>query len=160
MSRTEPTVPRDGPASPQASRILFPWPPRSLSWARPVQLLLRTIHIASMALVLGGVAFRAPEATFRVPIVLTIASGILLLAVDVARSGVYLYLAAGLAVHLKLVLLLLGNLFPEARLGLYLAATVVASVGSHMSGPFRHYSFFHGRALELGPRSRRSAPRD
>ena len=152
MPRAEPSAARGAPSLPGTSRILFPWPPRKLRWARPVQLLLRTVHIAAMALVLGGVAFRVPERELTVPIVLTVASGTLLLAVDVARSGVFLYLAAGLAVHLKLVLLLLGNVFPEARLAFYLAATVVASVGSHMSGPFRHYSFFHGRALEQSRR--------
>ena len=158
MPRAEPSATRDAPASPQARRLFFPWPPRKFRWARPVQLLLRTVHIAAMALVLGGIAFRVPERAFAVPIVLTIASGVLLLAVDLARSGVFLYLAAGLAVHLKLVLLLLGNVFPEARLAFYLAATVVASVGSHMSGPLRHYSFVHGRALELGGRTRSSGP--
>ena len=160
MPRAEPSVPRDAPASPEASRILFPWPPRRLRWARPVQLLLRTVHIAAMAIVLGGVAFRAPERTFALAIVLTVASGILLLAVDVVRSGVFLYLAAGLAVHLKLVLLLLGNVFPEARLAFYLAATVVASVGSHMSGPPRHYSLVHGRVLEYGGRTPRGGTGD
>ena len=140
-----------GPAD---SSFLFPWPPRKFRWARPVQLILRTIHIAAMAFVLGGVAFNAPGRSLALPMVLTAVSGILLLAVDVARSGVFLYLAAGLAVHLKVALLLLGVLLPEARLGFTLAATVVASIGSHMSGAFRHYSFFHGRVLEQGGKRR------
>ncbi len=158
MPRAEPSATRDAPALPGTSRILFPWPPRRFRWARPVQLLLRTVHIVAMALVLGGVAFRVPEPAFAIPIVLTVASGVLLLAVDLARSGVFLYLAAGFAVHLKLILLLLGNVFPEARLAFYLAATVVASVGSHMSGPFRHYSFVHRRVLEHGGPKRRGGP--
>jgi hypothetical protein len=100
-----------------------------------------------MALVLGGVAFRAPESELRVPIVLTVASGVGLLAVDLAKSGVYLYQGAGVAALLKLALLGLGNLFPSVRLPMYLAATVVASVGSHMSAAWRHYSFLDRRVL-------------
>jgi hypothetical protein len=101
-----------------------------------------------MAFVLGGVAFRAPERDFHLPIVLTVASGVLLLAIDLGRSGVFLYQGAGVAVHAKMILLLLGGLFSEARLPFYVAATVVASVGSHMSGRLRHYSFLHRRVLE------------
>ena len=157
MPGTEAPGPPDAPATEETS-LLFPWPPRRLRWARPVQLLLRTVHIAAMAIVLGGVAFHVPARAFEVPMALTIASGILLFGIDLARSGVFLYLAAGLAVHLKLILLLLGSLFPEARLAFYLAATVVASVGSHMSGPFRHYSLLHGRVLEQGRRTEHAGP--
>ncbi len=113
-----------------------------------------------MGFVLGGVAFHAPQRALALPMVLTVLSGIFLLAVDVARSGVFLYLAAGLAVHVKVILLVLGSVFPELRLAFYLAATVVASFSSHMSGPLRHYSFFHGRVLEQGPRAERSGPHD
>jgi hypothetical protein len=114
-----------------------------------------------MGFVLGGIAFHAPERNLALPVALTVASGILLFAIDLARSGVFAYLAAGLAVHVKLILLLLGSVFPGSRLAFYLAATVVASIGSHMSGPFRHYSFVHGRVLEQGGRKRdvaRAAP--
>jgi hypothetical protein len=123
-------------------------------------LLLRTVHIAAMAFVLGGIGFHVPARAYAVPMAITIASGILLFAVDLARSGVFVYVAAGLAVHVKLILLLLGSVFPELRLPFTLAATVVASVASHMSGDLRHYSFFHGRVLEQGPRAKRSGPRD
>ncbi len=54
------------------------------------------------------------------------------------------------AALLKLALLGAGELLPAARLEWYLAATVVASVGSHMPGAWRHYSFRHGRVLDPG----------
>jgi len=111
--------------------------------------LLRTIHIAAMAFVLGGIAFQVPDRAFRLPMILTVLSGVLLLAIDVGRSGVFLYQGAGVAVHAKLILLLLGVLVPEARLPFYLAATLIASVGSHMSGRLRHYSFRDRRVLDL-----------
>lgn len=139
-----PRAPRFAPAGLEA---LFPWPPRKLRWGRTAKVLLRTVHVAAMGLVLGGLAYGAPEAALVAPVVLTVASGALLLAADLAESCVFLYQGAGVLTILKLALVLLGALVPAGRLPLYLAATVVASVGSHMSGRLRHYSFVHRRVL-------------
>ena len=46
-----------------------------------------------------------------------------------------------MAVLLKLGLLGLGWLQPDYRLLWYLVATFVASVGAHMPGAWRHFSF-------------------
>ena len=67
--------------------LLFPWPPRRLAWARPLQVALRTLHIVSMAVVLGGVAWGVPEERFRHSVVLTVVSGVLLLAIDLSRRA-------------------------------------------------------------------------
>ncbi len=131
-----------------AKELLFPWPPRSLRWARPVQVALRTVHVAAMALVLGGLAFDVPDARLHAAGVVTVASGVGLLAVELARTGVFLYTGAGAASLLKLALLGLGVAFPVARFELYLAATLVASVGSHMSGSWRHWSLLDRRTLK------------
>ena len=132
---------------PQLKDVLFPWPPRDLRWARPAQVALRTVHVAAMAVVLGGLAFDVPEVRLHVAGALTVASGIGLLAVELARSGVFLYTGAGVLTLLKLVLLALGQAFPAGRFELYLAATLVASVGSHMSSRLRHWSVLDGRTL-------------
>lgn len=156
MADSPPGMPPDEPAdaAPRAPRFapagleaLFPWPPRTLRWGRAAKVLLRTVHVVAMALVLGGLAYGAPEPALAVPVVLTVASGVLLLVVDLAGSCVFLYQGAGVATLLKLALVLLGALVPSVRLPLYVAATVVASVGSHMSGRLRHYSLVHGRVL-------------
>ena len=130
-----------------AKELLFPWPPRSLRCARPVQVALRTVHVAAMALVLGGLAFGVPDAGLHAAGIVTVASGVGLLAVELARTGVFLYTGAGAASILKLALLGLGFAFPVARFELYLAATLLASVGSHMSGRWRHWSLLDGRTL-------------
>jgi len=106
------------------------------------------VHIVSMALVLGGVAWHVPEEPMRHTILLTVVSGVLLLAIDLAKSCVFLYQGAGVAAIVKLALVGLGWHLPEARLAFYLAATVVGSVGSHMSGAWRHYSFLDRKVLK------------
>ena len=73
---------------------------------------LRTVHIVAMALVLGGVAFGAPEERLRVPMLWTVVSGVLLLAIEVGKSGVFLYQGAGVASIVKLALVGLGYHLP------------------------------------------------
>ncbi len=127
---------------------LAPRPPRTFRGLRAVQVAARTVHVVAMGLVLGGVAYSVPEPALTSAIALTIASGLLLLGVDLWKSGAYLYQGNGVAVLLKLALLGLGALFPAARLEFYLAATAVASIGSHMPKSWRHWSFLHRRVIE------------
>ena len=137
----------DRPARRTLRTLLFPEAPRFFPWARPVQLALRSVHIAAMALVVGGIPFGADVQALWVPILITLLSGFLLFAVDLARDLAILTQGSGVAVLLKLGLLGLGLLQPAARLPWYLAATLVASVGSHMPGAWRHFSFLTGQVM-------------
>ena len=127
--------------------LLCPEVPRHFPWARPLQLILRSVHIAAMALVVGGLPFGAGYQQLRWPILATLLSGILLFAIDLARDLGMLLQGSGVAVLLKLGLLGMGILQPAARLPWYLAATLVASVGSHMPGAWRHFSFVTWKVL-------------
>ena len=122
--------------------------PRSFRGERAVTVTMRTVHIAAMGLVLGGVAYAVPQHRLALPVALTIASGLVLFGVDLWKGGAYLAQGNGVAVLVKLALLGAGQFMPGARLEWYLAATVVASVGSHMPHSWRHWSFAHGRVLE------------
>jgi hypothetical protein len=137
----------DRPARSSLRALLFPEAPRHFAWARPAQLVLRSLHIAAMAMVVGALPFGAPFEALRLPILLTLASGVLLFAIDLARDLAILSQGSGVAVLLKLGLLGLGALQPADRLPWYLAATLVASVGSHMPGSWRHYSFLQGKVM-------------
>ncbi len=101
-----------------------------------------------MALVLGGLPRGADFAALRTPILLTVASGLLLFSLDLAKDAAILGQGSGVAVLLKLGLLGLGCLQPAHRLPWYLAATLVASLGSHMPGAWRHFSFLQWRVLK------------
>jgi hypothetical protein len=129
------------------ARVIFPAAPRAFAWARPLQLVLRSAHIVAMALVLGGIPFGADFEALRLPILLTVISGVLLFAVDLAKDAGVLVQGSGVAVLLKLALLGMGMLQPAHRLPWYLAATLVASVGSHMPGAWRHFSLLRGEVL-------------
>ena len=102
-----------------------------------------------MALVVGGIPFGADFQALRAPILITLASGVLLFAVDLAKDMAMLSQGSGVAVLLKLGLLGLGVSQPSSRLPWYLAATLVASVGSHMPGSWRHFSFLTWKVMRI-----------
>jgi hypothetical protein len=118
-----------------------------LPWARPAQVLLRTAHIMAMALLLGGLALGAGYERLKASIAATILSGLLLLLLDLAKGSTALTQGSGAAVLLKLMLLGLGCLFPRARFEWYLAATAVASIGAHMPGRWRHFSWVSWKVI-------------
>ncbi len=118
------------------------------SVSRLAQVGLRSVHIAAMGLVLGGIHLGGEFGQLRGAILATLLTGMLLAAVDLAKGPGFLLQGSGAALLLKLALLGLGNLFPGARLQWYLAATLVASVGSHMPGAWRHFSFREWRVIQ------------
>ncbi|HEY3401674.1 MAG TPA: hypothetical protein VGK03_13690 [Geothrix sp.] len=138
----------DRPARRTLGALLFPDAPRHFPWARPAQLVLRSLHIAAMALVVGAIPFGATFEALRLPILLTLGSGVLLFAIDLARDAAILTQGSGVAVLVKLALLGAGALQPSARLPWYLAATLVASIGSHMPGAWRHFSFLRWKIVK------------
>jgi hypothetical protein len=120
--------------------LLFPRPPRQPGGARAWQVGARTVHIAAMALVVGGVACGRTGRELAVPIALTVASGLALLGIDLWKSCAFLLEGCGIATLAKLALLAVGMLSPPVRLEAYLAAIAIASVGSHMPKTWRHWS--------------------
>jgi hypothetical protein len=108
---------------------------------------VRTLHVTAMGVLLGGIAFKVPVVKLCLPIALTVLSGSALLFLDLWKSCAFLCQGAGVAVLLKLTLLGLGHVFPSALFHFYLVGTVIASIGSHMSSTWRHFSVFRGRVL-------------
>ena len=116
------------------------------TWSRLAQVVLRSVHIAAMGLVLGGVWLGGDYARLRAAILAAVASGLLLAGLDLAKGPGCLVQGSGAALLLKLALLGLGNVFSGSRLGWYLAAALVASIGSHMPGAWRHFPVLGGRS--------------
>lgn len=127
--------------------LLFPEPPRRLAWGRQVQLVLRTIHVVAMAVLVGAVVLDSRPPGLLVWLALTGVSGLGLLAIELYRGMSFLYLGAGAAVVAKLTLLGVAHALPAIRVELYLAATAVASIGSHMNWTWRHFSLLHWRVV-------------
>jgi hypothetical protein len=107
-------------------------------YSRGVQVGLRSLHIVAMALLVGGVASRASPEALKLPGLLTVVSGLLLLAATVRWRCLVLTQGAGWAFFAKLGLIGLAQALPTMRLELLIAATFLTSVAAHMPAAWRH----------------------
>jgi len=122
---------------------------RFLRGARAISIALRTLHLAVFGMLLGGHGFGFEAGQLMPYLVLTIVSGLGLIALEVYAVGIYwLVLGKGIMVLVKLGVLLLIPFFWEARVPLLLLVVGIASVGSHMPARYRHYSLLHRGVIE------------
>ena len=112
--------------------------------------LLRTLHLAAFALLLGGYAYDVEPERVTPALIATLVTGALLVMLEIRGDARWPFLGKGLFVLAKLVLLLLVSVFPGARVPLLVAVVVLAAVGSHMPGRFRHYSVLERRVVSGG----------
>jgi hypothetical protein len=129
-------------------QFLFPEPPRRIPHERAVNVLFRSAHILTSGILLGGHVFAVPSHRLEGLLWATLASGAGLIALELSRSCRFVYLGQGAMVWVKLLLVLGAGYWWDRRVALLALAVVVASVGSHMSGRYRHYSLRHGRVLD------------
>ena len=134
--------------------LLFPDPPRQIPRHRALGVALRTAHLMSFGALLGGHLFAVDPARLMPFLVATIASGLGLMALELVSTCAWLFMGKGVAVLLKLLVLLMVPVFWEYRVALLLLTVAMASVGSHMPARFRHYSLLPTRSANASQRSR------
>jgi len=137
-----------------------PDPPRTIRHERWWNVTLRTVHLVGFGLLLGGHAWGVEPASLETTLWTVILSGAGLMALELFKTARWLVLGKGVAVLLKLGLLLLVPFFWEARLPLLLAVTVIASIGAHMPSRYRHYSLLDRRVLDPAATSSSDAAGD
>jgi hypothetical protein len=125
--------------------LLCPEPPRRLPAQRLLGVALRTAHLLTVGTLLGGHVFGVDAERLWPFLVGAILTGVGMITLELASTCAWLLAGKGLAVLLKLGLLLLIPPFWEHRVIILVAVTVVAGFGSHMSARFRHYSLLTGR---------------
>jgi hypothetical protein len=113
----------------------------------------RTIHIVAFAALLGGHLWGVEPDRLRAPLWGTAVSGVALVAVEVVADRRWLLEVRGAMVLLKLGLLLLVPIAWEHRVALLVAVAVVAAVGSHLPGRFRHASVIGALRARTCPRA-------
>ncbi len=130
-------------------RVLFPAAPRRIPGQRVANIALRTAHLITFGILVGGHVFDVePSRLFRF-LLATIVTGTGLMVLELASTCAWLFTGKGVAIVLKLVLLLMVPLFWQRLVALMLAVVVLASVSSHMSSRFRYYSFLSRRRFAL-----------
>jgi hypothetical protein len=119
---------------------LFPEEERSLPGERALRTLLRTVHLASVSVLVGGHFFDLPLDRLFAPLLWTVGSGLLFVLLEMYGTLDWLFQARGLITLAKMFLLLLIPLFWEQRIWILMTVLAIGSISSHMPGRFRYYS--------------------
>lgn len=107
-----------------------------MSPARLAHVGLRSVHIVTAAVVLGGVTLGVDPGPWWAA---ALATGLLLLADEVGRHGLgVLRYVAGISVLTKVGLLVVGWWVPEFAFGAVWTAAMTGAAVSHLPGAIRH----------------------
>jgi hypothetical protein len=107
---------------------------------------LRTAHIGTMGVLLGGMFFDIDRSRLGSSFLACVVTGMLLGALEAGPRLTWFHQGRGLATIGKLLLFLVVPLVWSSwptRTALMLAIVVIGSVGSHMPARFRYYSVLY-----------------
>ena len=119
---------------------LFPKEERRLPGERALRTILRTVHLASVSVLVGGHFFDLPLERLYAPLAWTVGSGVLFVLLEIFGTLGWLFQLRGLITLAKVFLLLLIPFFWEQRIWILMTVLVISSISSHMPGRFRYYS--------------------
>jgi hypothetical protein len=123
---------------------------RILVRSRVWNIALRTAHLATMGILLGGHAFHAAPEDLRPALWWCLGTGIALAAVEAGPRLLWFHQGRGLMTLAKLVLIAAVPCFWDYRLPILVAVVVIASVGSHAPARFRYYSVLYRTVIRCG----------
>jgi hypothetical protein len=130
-------------------RLFFPEKLRTFPQRRNVRMGLRTIHILTTGILLGGHVFNQPVAILEPWLFAAIASGLLLLLTDLHASVTILLEFRGMVALLKIALVCLIPFFWKQRIFLLIVVLTIGAVSSHMSGKIRHRRLLFSNCEEI-----------
>jgi hypothetical protein len=107
-------------------------------------ILLRTLHLLSIGILVGGHAFNAPIAPLRPMLYLAIVSGVGMAFIEACPCWQALFQGWGILVMTKLALLCAVPFAWSHRFAILVVVLAIASVGSHMTKRLRHWAPFFG----------------
>jgi hypothetical protein len=114
---------------------------------RWIKISLRTLHLLGVAGVGGGVIFTLEHHLWLNYWWLALASGTLMMLVDMIANPVWLVQIRGIVVLFKLVLLLLLGNDPDWDRFLLFVIIILSAIVSHAPGSLRYYSLYHRRVI-------------
>ena len=111
------------------------WSPEGRRWLR---ISFRTLHIATICGVVGGVLFGGDDATMKPWLVGVVLSGGIIMATDLYDDDPYLREVRGMTIVVKLLLLAVALWLPASRAWLLFLVVGVSGVLSHAPSRLRH----------------------
>ena len=108
---------------------------------------LRTLHLLAIAGVGGGILFGLEKDLWLNYWWLAVVSGFLMILMDVIPNPVWMVQIRGLAVFLKLILLLFLGSYPAWDIFLLIVVIIISGAISHAPGKLRYYSVYHRKVM-------------
>jgi len=108
---------------------------------------LRTLHLLALAGVGGGVLFGLEKELWINYWWLAMASGALMMLMDIVSNPVWLVQVRGVVIFVKLILLAILGLYPQWDSLILAVIIVISAVISHAPGKLRYYSIYHRRVI-------------
>ena len=118
-----------------------------VSAKRWTKISLRTLHLLAVAGVGGGVLFGIEKDLWLNYWWLALASGALMMLMDMISNPVWIVQVRGLAIVLKLILLVFLGSAPAWDSTLLAVIIIISAVVSHAPGKLRYYSVYHRRVI-------------
>ncbi len=108
---------------------------------------LRTLHLLALAGVGGGILFGLDNELWINYWWLAMASGALMMLMDIISNPVWLVQVRGLVIFAKLILLACLGIYPQWDSSILAVIIIVSAVISHAPGKLRYYSIYHRRVI-------------
>ena len=108
---------------------------------------LRTLHLLALAGVGGGILFGIEKDLWVNYWWLAIASGALMMLMDIISNPVWLIQVRGVIIFVKLILLASLGLYPQWDSFILAVIIIISAVISHAPGKLRYYSIYHRRVI-------------
>ncbi len=122
----------------ELKKILLPSTPRDFHGRRLTRSALRALHILGGGVLIGAYLFNQGPDTIHSWLLVTVVSGTLLFSADLHASMAILFEWRGMAVIIKISLLLLILLFSKIAIPLLVTSLFIGALSSHLSRKFRH----------------------
>lgn len=119
-----------------------------ISRRRSIDIAVRTAHIGAMAVLVGGQHFEAASAPLRPWHLLTVLTGVALLASEASHSRHWVYQARGLVSLAHVAAVAAIVIAPGMARVAIAAALIIGSVGSHLPRSVRKWSLRHRRIVD------------
>lgn len=120
-------------------QLIFPKHYRSLPQRRLVLNIVRSLHILCFSILIGGLYFDQAVTELKLWALSVIISGVGLFLIDLYGSGIVLFEVRGFTVLIKVILLIIASLLPQAaQFNVLLIVVIFSSFVSHSPRWLRH----------------------
>ena len=116
--------------------------------SRLVRTTLRTLHLIAFGAFYGGHVFDVDAERLEPALVAVIASGTAFFLFEVWRAPAFLTQIRGLAVYIKIALLVSISWFWEERVAILTVSAAIGAAISHAPSNWRYYDILEGRVIE------------